>query len=103
MRCELGELGRGHGTAGPQFRLQRQSVGTRTGNFLCYEFIFTGGGSAVRVCVTATAEGLDAEVDPRFGRCRYFVIVDTETMEYEAVRNESADAPGGAGVQAAQT
>ncbi|MHC1579528.1 MAG: NifB/NifX family molybdenum-iron cluster-binding protein, partial [Candidatus Alkanophagales archaeon] len=38
-----------------------------------------------------------------FGRCRYFVIVDTETMEYEAVRNESADAPGGAGVQAAQT
>ncbi|MDF2956457.1 MAG: putative Fe-Mo cluster-binding protein [Candidatus Alkanophagales archaeon MCA70_species_1] len=57
----------------------------------------------MRVCVTATSDGLDAQVDPRFGRCQYFVIVDSETMEFEAVRNESADAPGGAGIQAAQT
>ena len=31
-------------------------------------------------------------VDPRFGRCQYFVIVDSETMEYEAMQNPSIGA-----------
>ena len=57
----------------------------------------------MKVCVTSTGPGLDSPVDPRFGRCPYFIIVDPETMEYEAVPNQSADASGGAGVQAAQT
>jgi len=56
----------------------------------------------VKICVTATAGSLDAVVDPRFGRCQYFVIVDSETMEFEAHKNLSISAPGGAGVQAAQ-
>ncbi|MEA1907370.1 MAG: NifB/NifX family molybdenum-iron cluster-binding protein [Euryarchaeota archaeon] len=57
----------------------------------------------MKICVTSTGPGLDSPVDPRFGRCPYFIIVDPETMEYEAVANQSADASGGAGVQAAQT
>jgi len=57
----------------------------------------------LRVAVSATGSGLDATVDPRFGRCPYFVIVDTETMLYEAVPNTSQYAPSGAGIQAAQT
>ncbi|SES66929.1 Predicted Fe-Mo cluster-binding protein, NifX family [Methanococcoides vulcani] len=56
----------------------------------------------MKICVTATAGSLDAVVDPRFGRCQYFVIVDSETMEFEALKNPSISAPGGAGVQAAQ-
>ena len=55
------------------------------------------------VAVSAAGAGLDAVVDPRFGRCPYFVIVDTETMQYEAVPNPSQNAPSGAGIQAAQT
>lgn len=46
---------------------------------------------------------MDAPVDPRFGRCQYFVIVDSETMEYEAIPNPGTGAPSGAGIQAAQT
>jgi predicted Fe-Mo cluster-binding NifX family protein len=57
----------------------------------------------MKICVTSTGSGLDSPADPRFGRCPYFVIVDPETMEYEAVPNQSADASGGAGIQAAQT
>jgi predicted Fe-Mo cluster-binding NifX family protein len=55
------------------------------------------------VAVSAAGAGLDAMVDPRFGRCPYFVIVDTETMQYEAVPNTSLNAPSGAGIHAAQT
>jgi len=57
----------------------------------------------MKICVTATAGNLDAQVDPRFGRCPYFLIVDTETMESEAIPNTAAGAMGGAGIQAAQT
>jgi predicted Fe-Mo cluster-binding NifX family protein len=55
-----------------------------------------------RVAVSANGPTLDAEVDPRFGRCAYFIIADPETMEFEAIDNASAMASGGAGISAAQ-
>jgi len=57
----------------------------------------------MKICVSASAGSLDAQVDPRFGRCPYFVIVDSETMEFKTIPNTSAGAVGGAGIQAAQT
>jgi len=56
----------------------------------------------MKIAISATAPQLDAEVDPRFGRCQYFLIVDTETMEFGAIDNSAMSAPGGAGIQAAQ-
>ena len=56
----------------------------------------------MRICVTAAAGDLNAQVDPRFGRCQYFVIVDSDTMAFDAMANEAMNAPGGAGIQAAQ-
>jgi predicted Fe-Mo cluster-binding NifX family protein len=57
----------------------------------------------MKICVTATAGDLNAQVDPRFGRSQYFVFVDSDTMAFEAMLNEAIAAPGGAGIQAAQT
>ncbi len=57
----------------------------------------------MKVAVSASGGSLDAAIDPRFGRCPYFVIVETETMQSEAVPNTSQYAPSGAGIQAAQT
>jgi len=57
----------------------------------------------MRIAITATGPTLDAEVDPRFGRCQYFIIVDPETLEFEALENSSAIAAGGAGISAGQT
>jgi predicted Fe-Mo cluster-binding NifX family protein len=57
----------------------------------------------MKVCVSAIANSLDAQVDPRFGRCPYLVIVDSENMQFEAISNMASGAMGGAGIQAAQT
>ena len=56
----------------------------------------------MKVCVSATADTMEGLVDPRFGRCFYFIVVDIETMGFEAMSNSSANAMGGAGIQAAQ-
>ena len=56
----------------------------------------------MRIAVSATGPTLDVEVDPRFGRCPYFIIADPETMEFEALDNSSAMAAGGAGISASQ-
>jgi predicted Fe-Mo cluster-binding NifX family protein len=56
----------------------------------------------MKIALSATAPGLDAEVDPRFGRCQYFIIVDPQSMEFEALDNSNAMAAGGAGISTAQ-
>ena len=56
----------------------------------------------MKIAVTATGPDLNSPVDPRFGRCQYFVIVDTDTMEVTPLQNEAMMAGGGAGIQAAQ-
>lgn len=57
----------------------------------------------MKIAISAAGSNLDAEVDPRFGRCQTFIIIDPETMELEAVENSSASAAGGAGISAAQS
>jgi len=56
----------------------------------------------MKIAISTTGKTLDAEVDPRFGRCQYFIIADTETDGFEAIDNSSAAAAGGAGISAAQ-
>lgn len=56
----------------------------------------------MKVCVTAIGETFDAEVDPRFGRCKYFLIIDTESHTIKPISNESLITAAGAGIQAAQ-
>jgi len=56
-----------------------------------------------KICVTATGPSLDAPVDPRFGRCAYFLIIDVDELRLlEAIQNPAVTAPGGAGIQSAQ-
>jgi len=57
----------------------------------------------MKLAVCAKGEGLNAEVDQRFGRCPFFVIADTDKCEViESLSNENAQAAGGAGPQAVQ-
>ncbi|AKB44879.1 hypothetical protein MSVAZ_2610 [Methanosarcina vacuolata Z-761] len=62
----------------------------------------TGGVKRMNICVTASGEGLDSEVDPRFGRCSYFVIYNPETRHVESISNAAAFTSGGTGIKAAE-
>jgi predicted Fe-Mo cluster-binding NifX family protein len=56
----------------------------------------------MKIAVTSTGKSLDDRVDPRFGRCAYFLIIETDTMKTEPVENSSVALGGGAGIQSAQ-
>ena len=56
----------------------------------------------MKIAVTSQGPSLDAEVDPRFGRASYILIVDTDSLEFEVIDNSSnANALKGAGIMAA--
>jgi predicted Fe-Mo cluster-binding NifX family protein len=57
----------------------------------------------MKIAVSVAGPTLDAEVDPRFGRCRYFIITDPDTLQFEVVDNADAMSSGGAGISAAQS
>ncbi len=56
----------------------------------------------MKIAVTSKGTDLDSQVDPRFGRAAYIVVVDTQTLEFEALDNsENVNAFKGAGIQTA--
>ena len=56
----------------------------------------------MKIAVSSSGNNLDSRIDPRFGRCAYFVVAETDNMNFEAFDNESIALGGGAGIQAAQ-
>jgi predicted Fe-Mo cluster-binding NifX family protein len=60
------------------------------------------GDHKMKVAVSSNGENLDAQIDPRFGRCQLFVVVNPDDMSLEVLNNESAAQAGGAGIQTAQ-
>lgn len=57
----------------------------------------------MKIAVSVGKPELDAPVDGRFGRAPYFLLVDSETMAWEAIENQqNLGLPQGAGIQAAQ-
>lgn len=56
----------------------------------------------MRIAVTAENPNLDSAVDPRLGRCPYFVILNSDDMSFDALANPHRDRQGGAGIQVAK-
>lgn len=58
----------------------------------------------MKVVISSRGEGLQAAIDPRFGRAARFLVFDTQSRELQSVDNrQNLEAAQGAGVQAAQT
>jgi len=56
----------------------------------------------MKIAVTSKGTGLEDQVDPRFGRAAYILVVDTETLEVQVLDNQAnINAFKGAGIQAA--
>jgi predicted Fe-Mo cluster-binding NifX family protein len=56
----------------------------------------------MKIAVSSIGKYMDSRLDPRFGRCAYYLVVDSEDMSFEFYPNESSAMGGGAGIQAAQ-
>ena len=56
----------------------------------------------MKIAISSSGPGLNDRVEARFGRCPYFVFVDTETLESDSIPNPNISLGGGAGIQSAQ-
>lgn len=59
----------------------------------------------MKIGISSTGKDLESDVDMRFGRCPYFLIVkieDKEIKEVKSIENTAAMQAGGAGVTSAQ-
>jgi predicted Fe-Mo cluster-binding NifX family protein len=55
----------------------------------------------MKICMSSTGKDMSSQIDPRFGRCGYFLMVQTDDMGFEAFENDFRSLGGGAGIQAA--
>ena len=55
----------------------------------------------MKAAISAYDKDLNSQINPRFGRCDYLLIVNTDDMSFEAFANENKDLTGGAGIQTA--
>jgi predicted Fe-Mo cluster-binding NifX family protein len=56
----------------------------------------------MKIILTAQSPDIESDIDPRFGRGAYFLIVDLDTLDWQAVINPAKSTSGGAGIRAAQ-
>jgi len=56
----------------------------------------------MKIAISSVGTDLDTQIDPRFGRCAHFIIVETDDMSFETFDNENIALGGGAGIQSAQ-
>ncbi len=58
----------------------------------------------MKLAVTSEGDSLQSPVDPRFGRAKFFVVIDTESRAFTAIQNAvNPNATQGAGIQAGKT
>ena len=59
----------------------------------------------MKIAISSTGESLESEIDAKFGRCPYFLIVEIEgkeIKEVKAIENIAAGQRGGAGITSAE-
>lgn len=55
-----------------------------------------------RIAIASSGKTLQSPVDPRFGRCPYFLIVESKSDEFKVIENTAGQTFRGASISAAQ-
>lgn len=56
----------------------------------------------MKIAISSKGKEMKDMLDPRFGRCSYFIIYDTDNESIKFIENKGQMANGGAGIAAAQ-
>lgn len=56
----------------------------------------------MKIAVPSEEKRLESNVNQSFGRTEYFVVAESETLEFEVIDNQAVSSQGGAGIKAAQ-
>lgn len=56
----------------------------------------------MKIAISSPGPDLESEIDSRFGRCQYFMIVDLDDMSFEAIANTNMAQGSGVGIQSAK-
>ena len=56
----------------------------------------------MRIAFSTNGRDLDSLIDPAFGRCRYFIVVEPVTSSFDIVENPGFGMTSGAGIKAAE-
>lgn len=56
----------------------------------------------MKLAIPSEGKTLESAVNRMFGRTPFFIVVDSDTLHFEVIDNEAANAQGGAGIKAAQ-
>ena len=56
----------------------------------------------MNICISSAGNAITSDLDPRFGRCSYFAIIDTDKDTTAIIKNEAENSGGGAGISSGQ-
>jgi predicted Fe-Mo cluster-binding NifX family protein len=56
----------------------------------------------MKIAISSSGANLDEQVDPGFGCCRCFILIDPATEAFDVIENEATVSSSGAGIHAAQ-
>ena len=57
----------------------------------------------MRIAFSTDGRDLDSQIDPAFGRCKCFIVVEPVTLSYDVVENPGSEMSSGAGIKAAES
>ena len=56
----------------------------------------------MKIAITATGSSLDVDVEARFGRAHRYIIVETDSLSFEAIENPNVTTGRDAGIESAR-
>ena len=57
----------------------------------------------MKIVISATGRDIESDIDAKFGRASFFLIVDTKTKEVKVIENTVRDRSSGVGITAVNT